>query len=142
MYKGVPMENFKLTITFNPSVKEDMISRTNKLDISIEAYVKQLIENDINNIIKLDYNFYFDKQLDKLFNSKDEEVKLTKIEMNLLKLFLKNKNVVLSSEEIHHCVWKGKNMSVYTLRNMIKNLRHKTYYELIKNHSNLGYSYL
>jgi DNA-binding winged helix-turn-helix (wHTH) protein len=135
------MENFKITIIIDSDIKEDIINRTNKLNVSMESYVKRLIETDINNTIKLDNDFYFDKQLDKLFNPLDEEVKLTKIEKNLLKLFLENQNEVLSSQTIHTSVWKGKNMSVYTLRNMIKNLRHKTYYELIKNHSNLGYSF-
>lgn len=135
------MENFKLTIMIDPELEDDMIIKSKKLNISIESYVLKLIKMDINNTIKLDNDFYFDKQLDKLFNQLDEEIKLTKIEKSLLKLFLENKNEILSIDTIHNIVWKGKNMSIYTLRNMVKNLRHKTYYELIKNHSNLGYSF-
>lgn len=31
-------------------------------------------------------------------------------------------------------------MSIYTMRNIVNKIRQKTYYEIIKNHSNKGYT--
>ena len=36
-------------------------------------------------------------------------------------------------------VWKDKKMTLFTLRNIIRNIREKTYHDLIKNVSNHGY---
>ncbi len=31
-------------------------------------------------------------------------------------------------------------MSIYTMRNIVNKIRQKTYYEIIRNHSNKGYT--
>lgn len=41
---------------------------------------------------------------------------------------------------IKDVVWRGKDMSIYTMRNIVNKIRQKTYYEIIKNHSNKGYT--
>lgn len=62
------------------------------------------------------------------------------MELNLFTLLLKNRNNIIDIKTIHEVVWAGKDMTRFTLRNKIKILRDKTYFTLIKNHSNIGYS--
>lgn len=75
----------------------------------------------------------FDENINFLFNS------LWILQKSLFKFLLTNKNTLISVEEIKTNVWKSRNMSLFTLRNMINILRTKTYYNLIKNVSNQGY---
>lgn len=107
---------------------------------SIEDYVIDLIESDLNAIVDLGNGIKFNNQTKKLYNVLDKEIKLTKIEEALFVLLLENRGEIVSIEDIHKVAWKGKNMTRFTLRNKIKMLRDKTYYELIANYSNVGYS--
>ena len=50
------------------------------------------------------------------------------------------RNEITDYTVIKEVVWKGKDMSIYTMRNIVNKIRQKTYYEIIKNHSNKGYT--
>lgn len=134
------MEDLKLNISINESDNIKLNEKINKLNITLDEYIGKLIEKDINSIVQLDNGFYYNKATSKLFNSYDEQVKLTRIEEALFSLLLENKGEIVPIETIHNVAWKGKNMTRFTLRNKVKTLRDKTYYDLIKNHSNIGYS--
>lgn len=71
---------------------------------------------------------------------KDSDVvHLSNLETKLFHFLFENLNEYVSFEEIHDKVWKGRNMSRFTLRNKIKYLRDKTFRGLIINKSNIGY---
>ena len=70
----------------------------------------------------------------------DEVVALTKLENKLLQLVVSKKGEAVSIEEIKIEVWESKDMSIFTLRNMIEKIRDKSYYGILKNKSNHGYS--
>lgn len=91
-----------------------------------------------NKRIQLEEGFFFDISRELLFMGK-EIIKLTRTEKKLVKLFCENANNLVSYEEISNEVWKGKNFSIYSLRNIILNIREKTSENFIKNHSNKGY---
>lgn len=134
------MESIKINISLNDDDKIKLTQKIEKLNISLDEYIVRLIEKDINSIVQLENGFYYNKASSKLFNSYDEQVKLTRIEESLFSLLLESRGDVVSIETIHNVAWKGKNMTRFTLRNKVKTLRDKTYYDLIKNHSNIGYS--
>lgn len=134
------MKKLEINISISEDNNEKLVSKIKKLDISLDEYVSRLIEKDINSIVQLENGFYYNKSTSKLFNSFNDEVKLTRIEEALFSLLLENRGEVVSIETIHSVAWKGKNMTRFTLRNKVKTLRDKTYYDLIKNHSNIGYS--
>ena len=50
------------------------------------------------------------------------------------------RNEITDYDTIKDIVWKGKDMSIYTMRNIVNKIRQKTYYEIIRNHSNKGYT--
>ncbi len=134
------MENLNISISVTDENNEKLKSKIQKLDVSLDEYVSKLIDKDINSIVQLDNGFYYNKANSKLFNSFNDEVKLTRIEEALFSLLLENRGEIVPIETIHNVAWKGKNMTRFTLRNKVKTLRDKTYYDLIKNHSNIGYS--
>ncbi len=134
------MENLNISISITDENNEKLKSKIQKLDVSLDEYVSRLIDKDINSIVQLDNGFYYNKANSKLFNSFNDEVKLTRIEEALFSLLLENRGEIVPIETIHNVAWKGKNMTRFTLRNKVKTLRDKTYYDLIKNHSNIGYS--
>lgn len=106
---------------------------------AIEFAAKKLMHYTSNIIIyDLKNDFSYDS-INKSIYSLNESVQLTKKEYSLLELLLENKGQYLSYDVIENYVWKEKTMSIDALRTLIRNLRKKTYSNLIVNHSSLGY---
>ena len=59
---------------------------------------------------------------------------------SFLKLLISKRTEIVDYDMIKDVVWRGKDMSIYTMRNIVNKIRQKTYYEIIKNHSNKGYT--
>ena len=106
------------------------------------AQINEMMDNNIpfkvSNVYKLDYGFSYCLGTQTLYKN-DEVVPLTKLENKLIALLINSKEVV-TIEKIKNDVWKGKEMTVFTMRNVIKKIRDKTYYEIIKSKSGWGYS--
>lgn len=86
--------------------------------------------------------FYYDKVLKKIFNKKNEDVNFTRTQMAIFTTLLKNRGSIIEVDDIKKASWKEKHKetSIFTVRNMIKQIRDKTFYGLIRNHSSRGYS--
>ena len=91
-----------------------------------------------NKKLQFENGFYFDMNRELLFQGK-KTIKLTKTEKKLINLLALNPNVLVTYEHISSVVWKGKEFSIYSLRNVIKHIREKTDESFIKNSSNRGY---
>lgn len=92
----------------------------------------------INKKKQFEDGFYFDINRELLFKGK-ELIKLTKTERKLVKLLAENVNNLVTYEDIAQEVWRGKNFSIYSLRNVVKHIREKTSDAFLKNSSNRGY---
>ena len=90
--------------------------------------------------IEFENGIYFDEYRDQFFKSGGILIDFTKIEKSFLKLLIVKRNEITDYDTIKEVVWKGKDMSIYTMRNIVNKIRQKTYYEIIKNHSNKGYT--
>lgn len=90
---------------------------------------------------KVDFQngIYFDEYRDQFFKSGGMLIDFTRLEKSFLKLLISRKGDITDYDTIKEVVWKGKNMSIFTMRNIVNKIRQKTYYEIIKNHSNRGY---
>lgn len=90
---------------------------------------------------KLDFQhgIYFDEYRDQFFKPGGVLIDFTRLEKAFLKLLISKKGEIIDYDTIKEVVWKGKNMSIYTMRNIVNKIRQKTYYEIIRNHSNRGY---
>lgn len=134
----------------NQSKEEDIISA-----INCSAYTflsKPLRNDDIRLAIimclnqtkrgdKIDFQhgIYFDEYRDQFFKPGGALLEFTKLEKSFLKLLIANRDRITDYDEIKEVVWKGKNMSIFTMRNIVNKIRQKTYYEIIRNYSNKGY---
>lgn len=91
---------------------------------------------------KVEFNngIYFDEYRDQFFKSGGALIDFTRLEKSFMKLLISKRSEVVDYDTIKNIVWKGKNMSIYTMRNIVNKIRQKTYYEIIRNHSNKGYT--
>ncbi|MCK9336697.1 MAG: winged helix-turn-helix domain-containing protein [Arcobacteraceae bacterium] len=83
---------------------------------------------------------YFDEYRQLFFRKNGENIDLTKLEFGLLKLLLDRRGDITDYDIIKDQVWRGKKMSIFTMRNVVNKIRQKTYYDIIKNFSNKGYT--
>ena len=90
--------------------------------------------------IEFQDGIYFDEYRDNFFKSNGDVIDFTRLEKGLLKLLIDKKDEIIDYDTIKDIVWKGKEMSIYTMRNIVNKIRQKTYYDIIKNHSNKGYT--
>ena len=74
-----------------------------ELKLRIETLLKREFDTK-ENLVKIDDNFIFDLNSSELFKD-NKTVSLNQKEKRLLKLFLKNKNRVISHEEIYNKLW-------------------------------------
>jgi DNA-binding response OmpR family regulator len=109
------------------------------INIFIDALkdcVKNLDSNK-SNIMDIGNDFIYDNYNKSLFKD-NKLISLTNKELLFLDFLLKNHNCSLSYEDINTNVWNGV-MTQDSLRSLVKELRKKTYKELIKNVSGIGY---
>jgi DNA-binding response OmpR family regulator len=90
--------------------------------------------------IEFENGIYFDEYRDQFFKAGGILIDFTRLEKSFLKLLILRRNDITDYDTIKDVVWKGKEMSIYTMRNIVNKIRQKTYYEIIKNHSNKGYT--
>lgn len=90
--------------------------------------------------IEFENGIYFDEYRDQFFKAGGVLIDFTRLEKSFLKLLISRRNDITDYDIIKEVVWKGKEMSIYTMRNIVNKIRQKTYYEIIKNHSNKGYT--
>ncbi|MFV0562360.1 response regulator transcription factor [Malaciobacter mytili] len=89
--------------------------------------------------VEFQNGIYFDEYRDQFFKPGGVIIDFTRLEKSFLKLLIQKRGKIIDYDTIKDVVWKGKNMSIYTMRNIVNKIRQKTYYEIIRNHSNKGY---
>lgn len=124
-----------------PTHLDDKLEETLKRDnLTLSQYIHNLIEHDLNSRVYLGEGFYYHRYLDKLFDNNDKTIHLSKIEKEMLVTLIEHEGEFASVDILTIRAWKKDEVSIYTFRNMIKKIRDKTYYGIIKNRSNIGYS--
>ena len=114
----------------------DEFSKLN--NTTIEESILKFIDNKLKSIVHLENGFYYDKSSKRLFNSDKQIVKLTNYEEDFFDLLIVNLNQFVSISDIFNHIW-GEEVSIFTLRNIVKKIRDKSYYEIIVNKSSNGY---
>jgi len=129
-----------ITITLSNDMELFLSKKAKKKKIPLKDTIEGLVIEQMNNKIHFDEGFYFDKLKNKLFKADGKVIEFTKLQSGLFNLLLEKEGEIVSFEDIHNEVWKNKKMSIFTMRNVVKRIRDLTYYGIIVNHSNLGYS--
>ncbi len=131
------MPKILIDLDIDDDLKNNIEEKLKNKSLLIKDYILELIQKDIEKTIDFNgysYSFEFNKLL-----YEDKEVKFTTIENDLFRYLLNNANNIMSTDDIHLNIWKDKKMTLFTLRNIIRSIREKTYHKLIKNVSNRGY---
>ena len=89
--------------------------------------------------IKLTQNLYYDKRKKEVFDESGNPVALTKKELQFLELLIKNRDRVVTIEEIENVIWNDEAFTEAALRALVKRVRQKTSKDLIKNYPGMGY---
>lgn len=129
-----------ITITLSKEMELFLSKKAKKKEFALKNIIEELIYEQINNKIYFEEGFYFDKLKNKLFKADGKIIEFTKLQSGLFNLLLEKNDEIISFETIHNEVWKNKKMSIFTMRNVVKRIRDLTYYGIIINHSNIGYS--
>lgn len=108
-------------------------------EYTLDEYLVDLIRNDLDNNLSIGQNFFFNESTKSIYYKRRQKIILTKLELALIELFLQNEGEILSITELSKA-WGKRNVSIFTIRNIIKSIRKKTYSKIIKNYSNKGYS--
>lgn len=114
-----------------PIQKEELIS---SLKTCIQTY-----DANKSNIINLQNGYSYDYYNQVLLKN-DRIVVLSKKENDFFKFMASKANNTVSYEEINKGIWEG-SMTHDALRSLVKELRKKTYKDLIKNISGIGYRF-
>jgi len=108
----------------------------------ILSNVKHDLEFLSTSIIRLKDNYHFCTNHQILYDSLNNEVKLTKNELKLLNILLKVKNELTTEEHIEHKIWEDdffEKDCTNRLKNLLYNLRKKLPKDSISNNYKLGY---
>lgn len=103
------------------------------LNLCLEA-----ICEDNSNLIEISKDIIFDS-FNKNLKIDDELIKLRAKEILFLELLIKNKNRVVSYEEIESYVWHDSVMTKDALKTLVKNIKSKLPKDIIENLASVGY---
>jgi two-component system, OmpR family, response regulator VanR len=100
--------------------------------------VYQSLTLQSHNIKKLTQTAFYDT-FNKILTRDQEIIKLTKNELLLLDLLVKNSPRTIQYREIETLIWQDEGMSIEALRTLMKSLRKKIDNECVENISGIGY---
>lgn len=105
-----------------------------ELELKLDKLCKRKDES-----LKLPNEFKYDLEKEKLFDEKNEEIKLAKKEILLFNLFAKNLEKVITFEQIEQYVWEGDLTTNENIRALVKRLRKKLPVDTIISQGGMGY---
>ncbi len=112
-----------------------------ELKLRVETILKREFFHHNNSKVQIDGDIYYDTKSD-LLTIKSNEVQLNNKDAKLLKLFLQNRDNIVTHETIYSTLWEyGENISESALRTYIKNLRKYLGKEKIVSIKKLGYKF-
>lgn len=88
--------------------------------------------------VKLKYGYLFDKEQEVLYYG-DEPVKLTKKEIQIIKLLCNSAGYYVSQEQIEYAIWNDEPAGYTAFRSVLFRLRIKLHKDLITTQNNTGY---
>jgi len=112
-----------------------------ELKLRVESILKREFFHASDTKITIDANIFYDTSND-ILTVDAKDVQLNNKDAKLLKLFLQNKDAVLTHETIYSTLWEyGEDISESALRTYIKNLRKHLGKEKIVSIKKLGYRF-
>ena len=119
---------------------EKLSNKSGGDDKEVPEKIIEIIAKDLTTY-KLAEGFTYNLNDMKVLSPKGNLLVLTKKEELIINLLLSKPNETIEIDKFFEIIWKGKssNSILCSLRNLIKSIREKTTYSLIKNISGKGY---
>ncbi len=112
-----------------------------ELKLRVETILKREFFHNDSSKVDIDTNIYYDTHSD-LLTIDNSEIQLNNKDAKLLKLFLQNRDKLVTHETIYAALWEyGEEISESALRTYIKNLRKYLGKEKIVSIKKLGYRF-
>lgn len=112
-----------------------------ELKLRVETILKRNFFHNNDTKVEIDTNIFYDSEND-LLSVNGEDIQLNNKDAKLLKLFLQNKDKLVTHETIYATLWEyGEDISESALRTYIKNLRKYLGKEKIVSIKKLGYRF-
>ena len=112
-----------------------------ELKLRVDTILKREFSHNENTKVEIDTNIYYEIQSDLLIVD-NNEIQLNNKDAKLLKLFLQNRENLVTHETIYSTLWEyGEDISETALRTYIKNLRKYLGKEKIVSIKKLGYRF-
>lgn len=105
----------------------------------LETKVEKLCRHNVCSV-QLKENYCYDIEKEKLYKDK-VEIKLSKKEILLLNLFVKNLEHIITFEQIEQYVWEGDLTSMDNIRALVKRVRKKLPHDTIISQGGMGYKF-
>lgn len=138
----VRVEDNKIVLNLQSGQEKALLKIAKGKDLSIGEYIQYILDEKTNKY-ELLYGYKFDMIEKKLIDSKNNEVVFTKMEQELFNYMFDNKERLVSYKDLIDEIWKEKRQdnALYSLRNLVKSVREKTFPEIVKNFSGRGYKF-
>ncbi|MDR0407457.1 MAG: response regulator transcription factor [Campylobacteraceae bacterium] len=91
-------------------------------------------------VINLVGGYVFNCENSRLYDDKTKEIPLAKKEILFFELFVKNRQRIVTFEEMEEYIWEGEDTSILNIRALIKRLRKKLPENAIKIVKEIGYA--
>ena len=112
-----------------------------ELKLRVETILKREFFHNKSSKVQIDTNVYYDTNSD-LLTVDESDIQLNNKDAKLLKLFLQNKDILVTHETIYSALWEyEEDISESALRTYIKNLRKYLGKEKIVSIKKLGYRF-
>jgi len=112
-----------------------------ELKLRVDTILKREFYHNNDSLVQIDTDIYYDTQSD-LLSVNENKIQLNNKDAKLLKLFLQNRDTLLTHETIYRALWEyEEEISESALRTYIKNLRKHLGKEKIVSIKKLGYRF-
>ncbi|MFV0480769.1 MAG: response regulator transcription factor [Campylobacteraceae bacterium] len=101
--------------------------------------VKKLCQNQTLKVINLFGGFIYDYETNRLFDEKQNEIKLAKKEILFLEMFVKDRNKIVTYSQMEEFIWEGEDTTILNMRALIKRFRKKLPEGAIESIKEVGY---
>lgn len=101
--------------------------------------VKKLCKIKDETVINILGGYTYDYSTNRLFDDKNNEIKLAKKEILFFDLFVKDRNKIVTFSQLEDFVWEGEDTSVLNMRALVKRLRKKLPDGAIESVKEIGY---
>ena len=129
----------KLKLNLSNETQMYFLTLAQRNGTTIENAIEEYLNTEVSDIITLSNGYFYKKSIKILFNDKHEPIEFTNLEQEFFYFLITQANTIVSHQSILDNVWAKKEASIFTMRNIVKKIRDKSYPSIIKSHSGQGY---